>query len=642
MIFHGQNSEQYVTGRELGKGGEGSVYELQSHRDLVLKKYNEALTPDKIRKLEKMVAMRSPSIEAYAAWPVGLALDDTQTVCGFVMKKLTGYVPLHHVFSPMDRKKMFPDKGYNFLVHVARNVATAFFKLHEAGLVVGDVNEGNILVSGSGISAFIDCDSFQVRDDEKYFFCEVGVPRYTPPELLKKSTFENVIRTTNTDDFSLAVLIFQLLFLGRHPFAGKHKGAADIDEEAAIRQRQFAYSLDNQKRKLSPPPDSLPITSLPADVVTLFHRAFEKDERPTPAEWVKSLDSLLADMTSCSITKLHTYPSQLAECPWCHFRRTRGIMYFLDDSYFQARAVLGNIEEFINGFRPEKIVVKPLNLTAQSSNVVPTPVDKKTMSIYRLQQWTLRSVVSSGIAFIFFYPGVSLICLLLAFFLYKYSPWKKQLEEEYSVRLKRHSSLKSKLFEFTNQYENSNDLAAYSKGMDKLQQLINEFRRLPEELERRSKQMEETLYNEQLDDFLRQFDIESHSIPSIGPAKKTALYNNGFRHAAHLRNLPGTKVPGIGPAFEQVLMNWRRQMSSGFVYIPESYRINIGMQKVNEEIAQLKLQLESRIRLEYQNLNFLKVNIQNRASILETQIKDLAHKTRQAEVDAEAFKRYAA
>jgi DNA-binding helix-hairpin-helix protein with protein kinase domain len=213
MVWQGQHSEQYIISRELGRGGEGAVYELKSHRDLVLKEYNHPLSTEKIAKLQQMVAMRNASIEAYAAWPTDLVTNDRGAISGFVMRKLNGYLPLHSVFNPMDRKKLFPDKGYNFLIHVARNLATAFHKLHEAGLVVGDVNEGNILVNSNGLVAFIDCDSFQVRGANDYFFCEVGVPRYTPPELLKKSSFHNVVRTTNTDSFSLAILIFQLLFL---------------------------------------------------------------------------------------------------------------------------------------------------------------------------------------------------------------------------------------------------------------------------------------------------------------------------------------------------------------------------------------------------------------------------------------------
>ena len=141
MIFRGLHNTEYETSSELGRGGEGTVFLLRNDATLVLKKYNAPLTGGKIKKLLKMVAIGSGDIEKYAAWPTDVVSDEKGVTWGFVMRKLTGYVPLHKVFNPMDRKSLFPEKGYNFLVHVARNLATAFYKLHEAGLVVGDVNE---------------------------------------------------------------------------------------------------------------------------------------------------------------------------------------------------------------------------------------------------------------------------------------------------------------------------------------------------------------------------------------------------------------------------------------------------------------------------------------------------------------------
>lgn len=647
MTFTGLHNEQYITTRELGRGGEGTVYELRNQGELVVKKYNETLTGEKIAKLKLMVAMRSPAIEAYAAWPVDLVRDESGFFCGFVMKKLAGYVPMHMVFSPMDRKKMFPDKGYNFLVHIARNLASAFFRLHEAGLIIGDVNEGNILISSSGMVAFIDCDSFQVRDADTYYYCEVGVPRYTPPELLKLGSFEHTVRTVNTDSFSLAVLIFQLLFLGRHPFAGKNKTAADIDEETAIRQGYFAYSLDNKKNKLAPPNDSFAIANLSEELVLHFHQAFEYSTRPLPADWVKALDAFLSDMITCGNSRLHTYPAKMKECPWCLFRKSRGIMFFLDDSYLQASSVLGNIEQFVNGFKPEQLALKKWGDIAYPQ-LSPAAIDERFLRYSRL-----RKKLGSG----FFIAGflTVLLCfvsmsffiliipfLFLAFYVHNKSKWKKALESEMERYRSQYTAYMNRRDALIAEYNNPSDLTAYNKTLNSLQQQVHNFTRLPDEYERFRRAMEEQLYNEQLDGYIAQFTIEGHTIQGIGPAKKTALLAQGIRTAADIGKLHLVKVPGIGPGNMQKLMDWRRQMASGFVYIPNNYEISQGLQKINTQVAALKQQLEANIRREYQSLNFLKLNITNRANILETQIREISIKTMQAKLDMEAFRKIAA
>ncbi len=644
MIFKGLHSEQYITGRELGRGGEGAVYELQQQSGLVLKLYSEALPAEKIDKLRQMVAMRNGAIEAYAAWPTDLVYNDKGNACGFVMKKLTGYVPLHMIFSPMDRKRLFPDKGYNFLVHVARNLATAFYKLHEAGLIAGDVNEGNILISSSGMVAFIDCDSFQVKGSDAYFFCEVGVPRYTPPELLKEGSFENIVRTVNTDSFSLAVLVFQLLFLGRHPFAGKNKLAADFDEETAIRKREFAYSLENKKKKLFPPTDSFPISNLTDDVVALFHRAFEQDERPVPADWVSALDALLADMVTCGESRLHSYPGKLAECPWCSFKKNRGILYFLDESYLHANSQLNDIESFVNGFRLEQMQLKKWEHNPTINTAVPNPVERKyrNYKMFKIAASIAAAVVCLGLYFL--QTRNSMLASLAAFLpivIYKYSPWAVRIRKELKRRIDVQQQMYSRLYAMAAAYDTSADINNYNAGLDKLTKLIHDFRRLPDEAERRKKIMEEQLYNEQLDYFLYHFDIESHAIPLFGAAKKSALINHGIRNAADISKLQTTKVPGIGPKNIQALYSWQRQMASGFVYIPDEGKVAAGMLQVSNDVLKIRRQIEHLIGKEHQALSYLKMNINNRAMVLEKQIADFTGQVNQAAADLEAFRKFA-
>jgi DNA-binding helix-hairpin-helix protein with protein kinase domain len=133
---------------------------------------------------------------------------------------------------------------------------------HATGCAIGDVNHSGILVSGRATATLIDADSFQIFDGKVRLPCLVGVPEYTPPEL-HGQRLETVVRTHNHDAFGLAIVIFQLLWMGRHPFAGTPQGRGDMPIEKAIKEHRFAYSQLRSAGMDAPPGhQSLPIFPL--------------------------------------------------------------------------------------------------------------------------------------------------------------------------------------------------------------------------------------------------------------------------------------------------------------------------------------------------------------------------------------------
>ena len=74
-------------------------------------------------------------------------------------------------------KAAFPDASWAFLVRTARNLAAAFDVVHRHGHVIGDVNQGNVVVSRKATVRLIDCDSFQVTHLGHTYPCRVGVPQ---------------------------------------------------------------------------------------------------------------------------------------------------------------------------------------------------------------------------------------------------------------------------------------------------------------------------------------------------------------------------------------------------------------------------------------------------------------------------------
>jgi DNA-binding helix-hairpin-helix protein with protein kinase domain len=237
-----------VSGAELRlgavkfEGGEGSIYQHPANPQLVVKIYKTP-TPIRASKIEALVRIGTQAddkLHKMSAWPQQHVFSkrgqDWEHI-GFVMRKVGGEA-IHSIYSPKERKVNYPEFTWLNLIHLAKNSAAAFHYIHSTGTVMGDVNESNFLVDPkTGVTSLIDCDSYQVTFEGYIYRCPVGVGQWTPPEL-HGASFDQVDRTTNHDLFGLAVLIFQLLFIGRHPFSSQ----AESDLDKAIQQYLFSYS----------------------------------------------------------------------------------------------------------------------------------------------------------------------------------------------------------------------------------------------------------------------------------------------------------------------------------------------------------------------------------------------------------------
>jgi DNA-binding helix-hairpin-helix protein with protein kinase domain len=188
--------------------------------------------------------------------------------------------------------------------------------VHDANCIIGDVNHGSILVAEDATVSLIDCDSFQVNTPARRFLCEVGIETFTPPEL-QGIPFKGVVRTPNFDNFGLAVIIFHLLFMGRHPFAGRYGGAGDMPIARAIKECSFPYSANHKAMQMDRPPGTPALSFVGAEVAQLFETAFSQaaimSGRPSARDWAAGLRKLEANTKN----RGHWHPSHLSACPWC-------------------------------------------------------------------------------------------------------------------------------------------------------------------------------------------------------------------------------------------------------------------------------------------------------------------------------------
>jgi len=376
-------------GHHIGKGGEGNVYEVEGDPSQVAKVYHQSpLTEDQFCKLESMVARRTASLRKVAAWPEAiLRYRNGNEPCGLLMPKVDKSRQLHELYGTTNRHLHFPEVRWHHLLLAARNLAAAFHTLHDQGIVMGDVNQGNLMVDSNYHIRFIDCDSFQIIDGEKTYYCPVGTPHFTPPELQSKK-LGRVVRTVDHDQFGLAVLIFHLVFVGRHPFAGRFRGEGDLLIEEAIAERRFAFSRDKDVTMVEPPPYSLQLDDLPQGLADLFEAAFRVGGaigsvdgdavdgdtadgrgfdrlrvngnnfngagRPTPEQWAVQLDAVMSHREVCELDDFHIYYSGLKTCPWCRIEDEGGPTFFVKDggSSIISGGRLEMLDAKINALRP--------------------------------------------------------------------------------------------------------------------------------------------------------------------------------------------------------------------------------------------------------------------------------------------------
>ncbi|MBD2597557.1 tetratricopeptide repeat protein [Nostoc spongiaeforme FACHB-130] len=313
----------------LGRGGEACVYAVPSDGDLVAKVYHKP-TANHAKKLQAMLANPPENPTANLghisiAWPQELikTADGSKTVIGFIMPRIRGMRPIIDFYNPRTRRQHCPLFNYQYLVRTARNLAAAFAALHSSGYCVGDVNESNILVSDTALVSLVDTDSFQVPDlnHNLVYRCAVGKPEFTPPELQNK-VFAQHDRTVYHDSFGLAVLIFQLLMEGTHPFSGIFQGTAEPPAyEARIAAGHFTYSQNHQVPYL-PTPIAPPWEILHPSLQALFIQCFETGHnnpplRPNAQAWLSALTEAEDALITCTTNPQHRYSNHLHSCPWC-------------------------------------------------------------------------------------------------------------------------------------------------------------------------------------------------------------------------------------------------------------------------------------------------------------------------------------
>lgn len=630
-------------GREVGKGGEGTVYEVRSNHHWVAKLYNTHHSPDtaKQAKLLFMASTADKELLNYAAWPQETLHNGYKgPILGFLMPKVSERVPIHMLYSPAHRRQDYPDAAWDFLLVAARNTAAAFATIHQHGHVLGDVNQGNVLVGLDSKVMLIDTDSFQINANGTVHLCKVGVGHFTPPELQGMASFDRMPRTNNHDNFGLALLIFHLLFGGRHPYSGVPI-RADAGEalEKDIQAYRYAYARDSQQRGFQPPPKSIPITIVPDSIEAMFTAAFTengaKGWRPTAQQWVTALDGLRGQLKRCSTTPMHVYPAHLNRCTWCALE-DHGVIYFVD---VRVRVVPTGSTSFVLARTWAAIEAVPAPPTIPTPNIASFAVTATPLpsGLSRTGTKTFLRIIIITVTLGLFavIPGIWFIILGGAWWTWA-AVGDLGGDERRAEKAKRQAALdaaQQAYDQIVTRVRQEISAELFNRKKQELGRLVDEYKQLPEREKTEIAKLHSTAEARQKLKFLERFFIDAATISGVGPAKKAALRSFGIETAADVTRNKVMAVKGFGEALTRAVVDWRKGCERGFVFNPNISVSEADKNAVRIQIATRKRTLEITLNAGAAALQALHQEVAVRAKSLTPLLQEASQQLAQVQAD---------
>jgi DNA-binding helix-hairpin-helix protein with protein kinase domain len=438
-------------------------------------------------------------------------------------------------------------------------------------------------------------------------------------------------------------VIFQLLFMGRHPFSGRYFGAGEMPLERAIREFRFAYGVEAEARKMRQPPGTLALESMPAQLVRLFRRAFLSTDRPGPREWIEPLNELAKALKKCELHSGHYYYRELRDCPWCGIESQAGVRLFNflflgDDS----RRGHFRLDEIWKEIASEEAPNIPM---IQWGKIMKAPSPSAEVEAFRKgwnNRFTIALVISAFVGLVIALllpPPYSLeILILVGLAAYSYAIVNAPLLENIRERQRLAREHARRLHEQYNSESESERWAA------KHAELLNQketYENLAEIRQLRFQQMEAESRNDQLIKFLDQFEINGANIQGISTDVKAVLLSHGVETAADVGEIEAIiQIPLIDGRRANWLHNWRRDLEKEFVFDPAKGVLHEVRVKTERELDELRFRLEIELSGGARHLRHLKRQIENNKLKLLNELEQTRQELAQAEKDLEVASKH--
>ncbi len=640
--YYDSQNKSYVLTEQIGRGGEGVVFSCADDAEIVAKIYHEPVTPEKAEKLRWMADNKNEHLLKVAAWVIDVLRDAPGgKVVGFLMPNVRAK-EIHELYSLKSRRVYFPEATWHFLIHTAANLARGFYSLHRDDHVMGDINHGNCVVLADGTVKLIDCDSYSISTGNFRYRCEVGVATHLAPELQGVDLGE-ATREAKHDNFGLAVIIFQLLFLGRHPFSGNYLGAQDKSLEDCIREKLFAYGDNTDIAKVKQPPGTLSLSEVSPRLAAMFERAFLTGDRPEPREWVEALEDFSRSLDQCNFHPGHHYYEKLAACPWCRIEGQTGLMLFpfinsANDLNGEKPFNIFTIENLIENLGiNQNLPAKPIDpMTLFAPPPSPEFIDKKRDN--RKRQITIIAIqfvlISVFMYFLGIGAGVFVGIVTMIFFIISLNNPDKDLRAE----------LNESLFdarEKWNQIENE-----WSKGLvpqnvnDDLAQIrkkIDAYQKFQQTAAHKIKLLRDDVSRRHFSEYLRSFRLEAAEIPEIKAEDRRILIEKGIKTAAEIEEKRLLDFYQIDFALTKKLVAWRTELEEKFDFDADLKIPEAEQKQVIQESAGKRRMIEREIEQLFGSLRSASVYLRRQQQNLVAKSETISRELIQTESDLQAL-----
>ena len=273
----------------LAEGGEGVIYEWNG---LILKVYKPNVNlAEKQGKIKLLIPKQLPS---NIIAPKEVAIDSNGKFIGFLMDRVEGE-PIKNLSSKkfIQANRITGKEILYMLVQIKKSLQI----LHSEGIVIGDLNDKNILFDKNFQIYFIDVDSWVIGNYQNDVCMEI----FKDPLLIGNNF------TKETDAYAFSIINFKSL-TRLHPFGG----TTNPDMPILERMRRGISVIDN--KKVTVPQNINRWESMHPDFLGDLQNIFQSSQRFIIDD---SLEHFQRNIKPCGIHGDYYY-SKFSDCPVCN------------------------------------------------------------------------------------------------------------------------------------------------------------------------------------------------------------------------------------------------------------------------------------------------------------------------------------